>query len=730
MAERLNDDQEVIREGRKNTFEDVPGVRVDLRQQISTSLMKRLKTRGVAEKVRNLWHQGNTRRAPWLQRQRDMLREYDEFFDEIYEAPTDWSSTLHLPTVLTHVKTFHARMFQALLGIDPPFAIRARSSANVDRVDMIENFMRWTLTDWANEHQGIHEAADGWLWDWVTTGVGILKVRWNKKYTRYEDVVEVPVEYTQPNVDGEGNTIAQLIQTTEEQVEIKVDEIFNGPSVELVRPEDLIIVGGGGDPQKAEAVMQASMLTASDLNMMADQGIFDKKAVTNVIESGGDYGDPTTQDIKDERESNAGLSDEDHYKAKQYEVIEAYLKMDVDGSGIDSDIVVFVHRQSGEILRATYLYRINKTGKRPFFKIDFHKRHGQPYGVGLVELLYQVGKEIDAIHNIRMDTGLITSLPWGFYRPGAGMQTSSIPIEPGSMIPLENPSTDVSFPNLGNRTGFAFQEESALNNVIERLTSINDMSFGSMQSQGAARTATGARILAGETNANLDIFLQRLNRGWKQVLVYIFQLLQENTPDGMEFRVTGDDGNHYYQQVKNRQELQGMYDFELEPNSANSNKSIQTQVASQVYQMTQNVLDIQLGLITPSERFEAIKNMYQVMGIKDISKYLRKPANANRLFTPEEVANRVLSGQEFRFTPDQDLQGFIAYVEEIFADDRLLGQFDESKAIALEMKKREAIQMLQAMEQMAAQNRNSQQVQMNTGLTTAPSQQLPLVPEV
>lgn len=716
---KINDDQDVV----ENRTESLGEVSVPLRQQISARLMSRLKEKNAGELISSLWTLGNADRTHWLERQDEYLTQYDNFIDPIYEGAEDWNSTLHLPTIYTVVKTFHARMYSALMGIDPPFTTKSRTGANVERAKLVEDLMRYAVIDWANEYLGVQEQVDRWLWDWVASGVGILKARWDRQYTKFEDIAEVQVPTTTLQVDPEtGDNIVVPGVRTEEEIIMQTIERFNGPCVERVNVEDLLIIGGEGDPQKADFVIQQQYVTASTLWSLVDQKVFDRDAVEAVIEAGESLQETdVTGQTKAQRFDNAGLEGPDRtYDLDRYQILEAYIKMDTDGDGIDEDIIVWVDGKTREILRATYLYRVMNTGMRPFFKIDFHKRQGSEYGAGLVELLYSLGQEIDAQHNMRVDVGILTSMPWGFYQASAGTPAEKLPIEPGTLVPMDNPGQNVFFPNLGNRTSFGMQEEAALNQQIERMTSISDLSLGIIGGQGATRTATGTRALVGEANANLDIFVQRMNRGWKQFLKYLFAMLQTNIQPGFQFRILGDDGNDYWQQIESREEIAGLYDFELEANSSNSNPTIRFQSANQIYQMTQNPLDMQLGLVSPLERYEAIKNVLQELGVRDVSRYVRKPADIPRIFTPLEVANRLLSGIDVPLDPTQDLQGFIQWVDGMMSDDELLGQFGQGEVAALVNKQQEAQQLMAAMSQAGRQADNLNQQATNTTAAQTP----------
>jgi hypothetical protein len=729
----LQNDQEIARK-RRNPLKDDEQQEIkvvaSLRDQQLEDLAKKLENDDVGQKVVDMWLSANADRAEWLTRQDKYLQEIDEFINPIYQASMDWSSTLHLPVILTVCKTYHARMYAALMSVDPPFVVRARKAANTDRALLVEEIMRYTLRDWCNKYDGVEDQVDRWLWDWVTAGVGILKARWHKEFTRFKDIETEQVQDIRLQLDPETGESVPVPTVREIEKEVtRTEEVFNGPMLERVQIEDVVIIGGEGDPQKADATIQQSWLTASELWSLADQKVFRSKAVEKAIESGKDYkgASANTSNIKQNRAERAGTQLDKETEIDRYKILEAYIKYDVDGSGIAADLIVWVHENTREILRATYLRRVMPTGQVPFFKADFHMRHGTEYGVGLVELLYSLGKEIDAQHNIKIDVGILSSLPFGFYRPTASsLKDEKMPVEPGALIPVDNPSQDVYFPQLGIRTSFGFQEEAALMQQIERLTSISDLNLGVIGGQGATRTATGTRALLGEASNNLDIYIKRMSRPWKRALRYIFIQLQNRIEPGMQFRILGDDGSAYWRVIESKEELAGMYDFEIDANSANSNKQIQIEQANLIYQSTQNPIDLQLGIITPAERYEAVANMFKANGIKDISKYVRKPDQAPIKFTPIEIVNRCMAGIDTPLDPSQDLEGFVTLCQEVLSDDVLLGQFSQTEAAVLVGKMQEAIQLIQALQAAQQQAMASQQQQMNAQASQMPGNAQPV----
>lgn len=730
MSDARQPDSQLVGK-RRNILKDDPEsglvVKASLRDQQLEKLATKLEDMKMGQKVCEDWDKATADRAEWLERQEEYLKIIDEFIDPIYEGATDWASTLHLPTVLTVCKTYHSRMYHALWGIDPPFSMRARAAAFQDKEYVAEQLLRYTLRDYCNEYEGVEEQLDKWIWDWVTKGNGILKGRWAKKFTRFEDVDVEQVEDVEMVLDQEtGNSVAQPVMKEVEREVIRTEQVFNGPMLECRNLEDIVIVGGDGNPQKADKVIERGSFTADELWSLVDQGIFRKEQVDKVIKAGRDYLNAQTdgsQGIKQAQIEHSGRAELDPLtEISRYRVLEAYYRVDVDGSGIASDVILWVHQRTKEILRATYLRRVQPSGRRPYFNIFFHKRHGTEYSAGLPEMLYSLDKEIDAQHNINIDIGIMTSMPFGFYRPtSSSMREENLPIEPGAMIPVDNPQSDIAFPNLGARTGFGFQEQSALMNQIERLTSISELNLGIIGAQGATRTATGTRAILGESSNNLNIFIQRMHRGWKPALRYVFEMLQHRLEPGFEFRITGEDGRPLWRKLQSKEEICGSYDFELDANSANSNKQVQIEQANMIYQMTGNPMDLQLGIVSPENRYEALVNMLKVNGVKSVAKYTQKPPQSSWSPSPAEMVHRILMGADFNFNPTMQLEGFVRLVEEIFSDDMLLGQFDQFQAALLQAKAQEAMQFISALQQQQANALVAQQQNANTQAAMTPA---------
>jgi hypothetical protein len=706
----IQNDNEVL-EGKRKGLVDIEA---PLRDQIDQKLLAKLKDDKFAEKVVEIWNRANGERSERLQRRQTYLSDWDNFADASSDGPYEGTSNLHVPVTLTVLKTYHARILQALLSNMP--APKARRPDSIEREKVVEEIMKYAVKDWANEYDGIDSVLDSWVFEWCAYGSGTLKSRWECKYEKFIDVVTEHGQETRFVAGPDGNEAAVQVPTSKEVEKERVIKIFEGPQADFVPEEDFVCVGGEGDPQKADLLAHQQWMTASELWTLADRKIFDVDAVKTAIK-GGD--NPKARDlagnIKQQKEQASGQSQIDTTTDKdRYQWIEVYTSYDVDGNGIGSEIVAWIHPKSCEIARATYLRRINKSGKRPFFTAEFFRRPGASHPIGLVEMIHPLAKEIDAIHNMRIDAGMFSTMPFFFYRSGSSLKPEIIKYEPGAGIPLDDPQRDVYFPNLGNRTSWGMQEEQAIQTMIERLTGISDMNLGVMTgAQGATRTATGARAMMGESNSNLDVHLKRLYRAWKQYLSHLLSMLQQRIPPGLSYRIVGDDGQDYWGWIAHQDQLAGDFDFSLDPSSADSNPQVRAEKAQNTLNLVMNPLLIQLGVVTPKHVFEAAKGMFIANGIKEYTRYIQAPPQDQWSPSPEEEANRLLRGIQVPVQMNSDHKGFIEYFQFIMKKPEILGQFSKEAVQVLAAQAQKHQQMQAALEQMQAQANNAMQMRQN-----------------
>jgi len=713
MSNQFGNDEDVVR--KKARQDKLKDVEAPLRDQIVKKLFNTVEDLELPRKVDDMWHQANADRSRRLSDLINYMTEYDQFLEATIEGPFTVAGDLHLPTTYVALKTVHARFMQALVTSMDNFTAKARSRGNSEREQGISDVMKYYLSDASNNNEGYTAELDKWVWAWIGYGQAFFKQRWEKRYRKFIDVEERAVPGAPDiTIDDQGN---EVLTPRIELKEVEVDQvvkIFDGPVGEYIAEEDIVMIGTD-NPQTAEGVIHRQWLTADQLWQLTDQKIFDEAAVKAVIKGGKSSlsGDQDTQRRQISKQIGGESELDKDFIADRYEIYEAYLSYDVDGSGINSEIIVWVAKDSRRLLRATYLDRVNKQGKRPITRIVYQPREDSNHPLGLIEMLHPLSKEVDFFHNLRVDFGFISSVPFFFYRATSNIEAEKLKIEPGMGIPVDDPQRDVFFPTIGNRTSFGQAEEQGIKSEIERLTSISDLNLGVLTgAQGATRTATGTRALLGETSANLDVFLRRLNMGWGSLLTYLFGMVQERIPSGLSFRLLGEDGMDVFREIPTRDEISGEFDFIVDPSSSSSNKQVQLANAGQIMQITSDPLAIQLGIVTPTEYYEARKNFLKQLGVKDFGKYVRKPTLKPKL-TPRDEIDMVLAGQQVDIFPDMDHLGYIQLWEFIKSDDQLLGQFNEQQVIAAEQQSQGHQEMQDALQAQQNQQMNIQQQQLN-----------------
>ncbi len=719
MTSTLQSDRDSL--GPKRNRKPDPGSEVkmadyfkaQLRDATVESLVTKCDDLNIGKKVQDMWAQHDAHISTNAERMKK-LQNWDEYIDD-FEMGYDGTSNIHIPLPMIVLKTFHARMYQALLAVDPPFSVRAMQEAYKDDEEMVYGLMAWTLKEWCNYNEGIEAVADRWLWNWCAYGSASLKVRWDCKYSRYMDVVDTyqqgPSTY-EVVIDPTTGKVEEVEKPSviKSQREIPVTEkIYEGPIIDFVAREDLAIIGGK-DVQMCDAIIHRAWFTGDKLQSEALRRVFDQERVDNMIDAGphseaGKLG----MDKQSDREINSGKQTLDvNEDQDRYEILEAYLEVDVNNDGLNESIIVWVDNQSGTVLRATYTHRVLRGGKRPFANVEFIPREDHGYAMGLLELIHPISVELDMIHNIKVDIGIMAAQPIGFYRAATGLDPVKLKIKPGDLIPVDDPGSHVFFPQLGDRSGFFKDEESILLQHAERLTAINDINTATLGRQGAARTATGVSQLVAENSANLDIFIKRMQRGWRQMLRILWQTLQQRLPNGTEFRVTGRDGRDYFKTI-NRMNIQQRIDFFIESTSVNSNRQLQLEQTMQVLAQMMNPLFLQMQITKPNGIYEALKDYFQALGRKDYARFITKPENVMRQLTAEEELARLLNGKKVPVTPEMDHEGFMELAQDVLSDENALPTYGPQNLGMVKMQIQQHKAMYEAMQAQAGQIAQAQQ---------------------
>lgn len=544
---------------------------------------------------------------------------------------------VHIPVIFEKIKAMHSRIYQAILGIDPPFSLKPRDVVSEKQKYEKEQLLSYIIKDYANLGRGWEETVDRDIWNFVADGTAITKQDWKRDVRKFSDVKDEFSGFQ----DGE----AQFKQTEVETEKV----IYDGPMMKTVPLEDFYIAGVNvASPDEADLIGDREFYTKSDLIKLSQQNFFYPDAIQKVLAT-----EPLNQNqitsldyttFKNQEKTLAGV-DREVSGHKAYEIFNICCRWDIDQDGIDEELMLWYERNSQTILRMTYLERASPGAIRPYSIKRFIARPGTPFGIGMAEMLYGINNAQDYIVNQRLDFGTIRNLPFGFVRAASGQKPKEMRLAPGTLYPLDNPQQDVYFPPMNGGTAYGFQEEEKIEGYGDKVSSISGFNLGSTASQGATRTATGAAGLISEINTNIDIHIKRYQRGYKRNLYILDKQIQQLLPLGTVIRILGPDGKILLGQFENRKALEFSSDFELTANSVSSNKAIERDTANMLLNIMQNPLALQAGLVTPQNLYNVYRNLLQKAEIKDIDAYITRPEGTEQSpYTAKDELTMILGG--------------------------------------------------------------------------------------
>jgi hypothetical protein len=407
-------------------------------------------------------------------------------------------------------------------------------------------------------------------------------------------------------------------------IEVEYDEVtFDGVKVMIPSTEDAIVMNTDPEVEKLPFFGLRTWLSVTEFWRRFDKGDFScidaseaaaiaamatAKTETyipqelseefNIVEGGDSFGQPFLRGNADER--------------LWLELYTWEGPIPYNGSYIDVNIVVAV--RSYRILSITRLECLNKDGKRSPCKQDFIPVPNRFYSMGMSELLRHVQTEMDGIHNFRLNSATMATVPFGFYAPAAGMPHTIIGLRAGQLYPVKDPSK-VIFPNLNWSSVWGFQEEGLVRKYGAELAGMGDPGVGTYASK-----RTTATEFAG-TSAALDIRTEYIAkivlRGITELLYRIFGLYQQHAKGKRIFHVAGADGVDAIRQL-DMDALHGKLKLILMGDVKQLSSAIEREVAMNMLTVLLNQFLLQMGIVQPDTVYAALTKVMKASEYKGI----------------------------------------------------------------------------------------------------------------
>jgi hypothetical protein len=293
--------------------------------------------------------------------------------------------------------------------------------------------------------------------------------------------------------------------------------------------------------------------------------------------------------------------------------------------------------------------------RRPFVESSLLK-DGSYWSPGLGKMLIDLEDDIRQNHNQGTTAGENCTGPVIFYRPATSsvLDREAVEIKPKTLIPVDNPSTDVRVETLPTSTQFMEMREQTLIGYGERLTGLTDPAMGrSSDRPNAPRTLGGQTQQLQEGSVRIALNTLVLREDMALVLQHFWLLEYMFSPKQTFFRVTEDDADGLFPvndggSMLEREDRDGRYDFKLEFATSLYSREMDKQRTLQRYE-----LDLQNPLIAQNPRalWAVTRDVHEALGDPNFDELVPEPPEGDLPVNPKEEFSRLLHGEEIHVNP-------------------------------------------------------------------------------
>ena len=426
------------------------------------------------------------------------------------------------------------------------------------------------------------------------------------------------------------------------------DELLGRAVSKFVPADDLIVPYTATSLDDADAVMHTIKISENDLRKKQVGGFY------RDIEINPSYMQETEVEKKErELEGVKKSRDED-----VYQLIECHVNLDLEGfedrdefgepTGIKLPYVVTIEAGSREVLSIRRNYQIgDPTKQKTQYFVHFKFLPGLGfYGFGLIHMIGGLSRTATSALRQLLDAGTLSNLPAGFKQRGIRVRDEAQSIQPGEFRDVDAPGGNI-------RDAFMplpFKEPSQtllqlmgiVVNAGQRFAAIADMQVGEANKQAAVGTTIallerGSRVMSA--------IHKRLYVAMKQEFKLLADVFKTYLPPEYPYDVVGGQRNVKVADFDDRVDIIPVAD----PN-----------IFSQTQRISMAQTELQLAQSNPQihNLYEAYRNMYEAIGVKNIDQILPPPQQP----TPVDPAAEnilALSGKPFQAFKGQDHRAHI-----------------------------------------------------------------------
>ena len=485
----------------------------------------------------------------------------------------------------------------------------------------------------------------------------------------------------------------------------------------FVPADDLIVPYTATSLDDAEAIIHRVKISENDLKKQQVAGFY-----KDIELSKPDSSESDIEKKERELEGTSKTKDEDVYT-----ILECHVDLDLEGfedsdsetgepTGIKIPYIVTLEEGSREILSIKRNYEVGdvkKTKIQYFVHFKFLPGLGF-YGFGLIHMIGGLSRTATSALRQLLDAGTLSNLPAGFKQRGIRIRDDAQSIQPGEFRDVDAPGGNLkdSFMML------PFKEPSQtllqLMGVVvsagQRFASIADLQVGDGNQQAAVGTTVALLERGSRTMSAIHKRIYSALKNEFRILARVFKLY---LPQEYPYDVVGGQRMIKQQDFDDRVDILPVAD----PN-----------IFSQTQRISLAQTELQLAQSNPQMHnlYQAYRNMYEALGVKNIDSVLIKPMQP----TPKDPALEhidALGSKQFQAFPGQDHRSHMTAHLNFMATNMARNNpmvmaslekniFEHISLMAqeqVELEFRDEMQQLQQMQMQAQQNpQMAQQIQM------------------
>ena len=499
------------------------------------------------------------------------------------------------------------------------------------------------------------------------------------------------------------------------------DELLDRAVSKFVPADDLIVPYTATSLEDADAIVHVLKISENDLRKKQVAGFYRDVEITPGYSQ-------ETEVEKKERELEGVRKTRDE---QMFTILEFHTNVDLEGfedkdeeqnpTGIKLPYIITIDTSSREVLSVRRNYKAEDPLKNKieyFTHFKFLPGLGF-YGFGLIHMIGGLSRTATNALRQLLDAGTFSNMPAGFKQRGIRVRDEAQSIQPGEFRDVDAPGGNI-------RDAFMplpFKEPSAtllqLMGIVvqagQRFAAIADMQVG----DGNQQAAVGTTIALLERGSRvMSAIHKRLYVALKQEFILLADVFKTYLPPEYPYDVVGGQRNIKAADFDDKIDILPIAD----PN-----------IFSQSQRITLAQTELQLAMSNPQlhNLYEAYRDMYTAIGVKDVNRILPPPQPPQPM-DPAAENIMAMSGKPFQAFKGQDHRAHITSHLNFMATNMVKNNptimgalqkniFEHISLMAqeqLEVEFREEIQQLMQLQQMT---------QMNPAMAQAPEIQQQLL---